>query len=79
MSASVVACGDASPVFELGEHVFYLVALSIQDFVIVEHLLAVFGWRDAWHGTLLDQSLAKPVAIVTAIAKQSGGLWQAVQ
>ncbi len=79
MCASVVACGDTPPVFELGEHVFYLVALAIQDFVIVDCLLAIFGWRDAWYGALIGQSIAKPVAIVTAIAKQSGGLWEAGQ
>jgi hypothetical protein len=77
--ASVIACCDAPPVFELGEHVLYFVALAIQGFVIVECLLAIFGWRDARYGALIGQSIAKPVAVVTAIAKQSGCLWQAGQ
>jgi hypothetical protein len=76
---SVVACGDAPPVFELGEHVLDLMALTIEDFIIVEWLLAAFGWGDAWQGALLGQSLAEPVAVVTAVAEQCSGLWQARQ
>ena len=42
MGASVIACGDASPVLELGEHVLDFVALAVERFVIVQRLLAVF-------------------------------------
>jgi hypothetical protein len=54
-------------------------ALTIEGFIIVEWLLAAFGWGDAWQGALLGQSLAEPVAVVTAVAEQCSGLWQARQ
>jgi hypothetical protein len=46
MGAAVIACGGASPVLELGEHVLDLVALAVERFVIFQRLRAVFGGRD---------------------------------
>ena len=40
MGASVVACGDAAPVLELGEQVLDLVPLPVEGFVIGEGPLA---------------------------------------
>ena len=75
------ACGDASPVLELGEHVLDLVALAVERFVIFQfqRLLAVFGRRDTRGGATLCQAIAEPVAVVAAIGDQRGGLWQVGQ
>jgi hypothetical protein len=77
--ASVVACGDTPPVFEFGKHVLDLVALTVERFVIIERLLAVLCRRDTWDGTALNQAIAKPVAVITAVGNQRGGLGQAGQ
>ena len=45
MGAAVIACGDASPVLELGEHVFDLVALAVERFIILQRLLLYRGIR----------------------------------
>ena len=79
MGAAVIACGDASPVLELGEHVLDLVALAVERFVIFQRLLAVFGMRDTGDGATLFQAVAEPVAVVAAIGDQRGGLWQVGQ
>jgi hypothetical protein len=79
MCASIVARGDAPPVFQFGEHVLDLMALAMEGFIIVEWLLAAFGWRDTGYGALISQRVAEPGAIVAAIGKQSGCLWQAGQ
>ena len=41
MGAAVVACVDASPVFEFAEHVLDLVTLAIEGRVVRDGLLAV--------------------------------------
>jgi hypothetical protein len=79
MGAAVIACGDASPVLELGEHVLDLVALAVERFVIFQRLLAVFGGRDTGDGATLCQAIAEPVAVVAAISDQRAGLWQVGQ
>ncbi len=76
MGASVIARGDAPPVFELGEHILDFMALAVKGFVIIECLLAVFGWRDARYCALIGQCFAEPIAVVTPIAQQSGCLWE---
>lgn len=47
MGASDVACRDAPPVIELCEHVFDLVALTVEDFVVVEWNFAAQAGLDA--------------------------------
>ena len=76
MSTSVVACGDASPILELGEHVLDFVALTIERFVIIKRLL---GRRDARDCTALNQAIAESVAVIAAVGNQRGGLGQAGQ
>ena len=79
MGAAVVACGDASPVLELGEHILDLVALAVERFVVFQRLLAVFGRRDTGNDATLGQDMAEPVAVVAAIGDQRGGLRQVGQ
>ncbi len=66
MGAAVIACGDASPVRELGEPVLDLVALAVDRFVIFQRLLAVFYRWDTGGGALLGQAMAEPVTVVVA-------------
>lgn len=51
-------------------------ALAVESFIIVECLLAVFGWRDARDGALIGEGVAKPVAIVAAVGEECSGLGQ---
>ncbi|MDR3505101.1 MAG: hypothetical protein P4L52_02545 [Acidocella sp.] len=51
--AAVVARDDATPIFELGEHVLDFMALAVKGFAIVQCQLAAFGRQDAWGGTSL--------------------------
>ena len=50
MGAAVIACGDASPVLELGEHVLDLVALAVERPVVRDRYFAV-GF-DGMQGTM---------------------------
>ena len=79
MGAAVIACGDASPVLELGEHVLDFVALAVKRFVIFQCFFAVFGRRDTGDGATLGEAIAEPVTVVAAIGDQRGGLWQVGQ
>jgi hypothetical protein len=47
VGASIVAGGDAPPVFEPREAILDLVALAMERFVIVKGRFSVFGGRDA--------------------------------
>jgi hypothetical protein len=79
MGASVIASGDASPVLKFGEHILDFMALTVERFVIVQRLLAIFSAWYARRRALLDQSVAEPVAVVTAIGDQGGCSRQARQ
>jgi hypothetical protein len=54
-------------------------ALTVERFVIVHRLLAIFSAWYARRRALLDQSVAEPVAVVTAIGDQGGCSRQARQ
>lgn len=70
MRASVVACCDASPILELCEHIFHLVALLVGLCTVRDLLLAVFlGW-DAGGHALLRQQFSDLVAVVASIRDQ---------
>jgi hypothetical protein len=43
VSASIIAGSDTPPVFELGEEIFDLVALTVERVVVVERRLSAFG------------------------------------
>lgn len=79
MGASVVAHGDAPPVFEPSEHVFDFMPLLVQDTIIFVLHFAVFLRRDAGHDAPFDQGRPEPVGIIAAIGKQFVCSWQSVQ
>lgn len=70
MCAAVISCCDAPPVFKFSEHVFYLVTLFIEDFIVFVLDLAVFLGRDARSDAFLDQGLSEPVGIITTIRQK---------
>ena len=79
MGASVVSGVDASPVFEFGEHVFDLVPLFVEGFVVFELNFTVLFGRDARCDSFIDQGVAKPVGVITTIRQQVFGLGQGVK
>ncbi len=79
MSASIISRSDASPILDSAEHVFDVVTLLVERFVVVGRMLSLFAWRDAWSNTPVFQGIAEPVGIVTAIGKQFPGFGQAIE
>lgn len=70
MSASIVSGMDAAPVFEAGEEVLDLVALSI-ELGVVTLLDTVLGmWRDARRDAAFFQGMAECYGTVGAVGKQ---------
>ena len=47
MSASVIACVNAPPVFEFSEHIFHFMTLSIEIFIEASGQYPSLSWRDA--------------------------------
>lgn len=74
MGASVVACCDATPVFDPAEQVLDLVALAVELLVVVILDLAIGLGRDAGGDALAVQRGAKPVTVIILVAKQDLGL-----
>jgi hypothetical protein len=70
VGASVVACGDAAPVFEAAECVLDAVALSIERAVVRYRDLPLSGGRDAGLDASRQEVGTKARAIVAAIAEQ---------
>ena len=79
MGASVVSCSDASPVFELSEHVLDFMPLLIKCPVIIEGAFAAFDRRNTGHYPGLMESFSEPVAIVAPICEQRFCFWQGRQ
>lgn len=79
MGASIISSCNAPPVLDPAEHVFDMVPLLIERFVIVCRLLSLFARRDAGGSPFFLQSVAEPVGIVTTIGKQFSGFRQAVK
>lgn len=46
--ALIIPCCNASPVFELGKHVFDFIALFVKGFAIPSKIDLSLSWRDAW-------------------------------
>lgn len=74
VSASVVAGVDAAPVLEPSEHDLDLVAPPVECGVVGDRHLAVHLRRDVGGDTALGQGRAKPVDVVTSVAKKGCGL-----
>lgn len=79
MGASVVSCGNAPPVFELGEHILDFVALFIERLVIVDCQLSVLSARDTWRDAPCGRLITEPVAVVAAISDECLGPGQLLQ
>jgi hypothetical protein len=74
--AAVVACVDASPVFESSEHVLDAVPLSIEHGIVGQAGLAFCVRRDAGHDPALVEGFAEPVAVIGSIGEQDVSLGQ---
>lgn len=77
MGASVVACYDAPPVLELGEHVLDFVALLVEALVIIAGLFSVLPAWDAGRDVPGCQLIAEPVAVIAPVADESRTLSRA--
>lgn len=73
MGASVVAGGDAAPVFEAAEHTLDLVAVFVEFGVVFDRVLSMSASGDAGRDTLGGQGGAEPVAIVAPVSDQAVG------
>ncbi len=73
MGASVVAGGDAAPVFEAAKHALNLVAVFVECGVVFDRVLSMPASRDAGRDALGGQGGAEPVAVVAPIGDQAGG------
>ena len=70
MGATVVSHGNAPPILEFGEKIFYFMTLFIGNLVIFILNLAIFARRNARRDPFFLQLVAKPVAVITAIREQ---------
>ena len=61
MGASVVACGDAPPVFELAEHVLDPVTLLVEHRIVRDRDFPVCFRRDAGCDAACKQGIPEPV------------------
>ncbi len=79
MGASVVACCDAPPVFELCEEVLDVVALAIERLIVS---VGDFPASARWNAGLDapgDQRLAKGGAVVAAVGDKGFGRWEGIE
>jgi hypothetical protein len=79
VSAAVVACCDAPPVFEFGEHIFDLVALFIEDGVIGNEKFPVLFGRDAGSDALGLERRPEPVGSIAPVGQQCFGGQQGIK
>lgn len=76
MGASVIAGGDATPVFDPAEDIFDLVALSVELLVVVILDFPVLARRDTGGDALVVECGTEPVAIIAFVAEQHPGARQ---
>ena len=79
MSASVIACGDAPPVFQLGKKVFHLVPGFVRCLAVFDCFFSIFLWRNTGCNLLLRKHLADFVTVVSAISNQGFGFRQILE
>ena len=70
MGASVIAGMDAAPILGPAEHVFDLVALTVEGFIVIDLDFAVGFWRDARRHRAFGEGVAEPFCVITLVAKQ---------
>jgi hypothetical protein len=78
VGAAVIACVDTAPILKPSEHVLDFMASAIEPDVVRDLDLAVHFRRDAGGDTAIGQGGAKPVGIVSSVAKQGFGLGEGV-
>ena len=79
MGATIVAGGDAAPVFEAAEYVLDLVAELVDRAVVGMLDLAGLARRDAGFDSLVLEGGAVAVAVVAAVGDEDVGLGQSVE
>ena len=79
MSATVIAHGNSSPIFESAEHDFYFMPLFIEHFVIFSRMRSVSFGRDAGGYAFIKQRATKPIRVVTLIRKKFFGIRQGMK
>ena len=70
MRASIVAGGDATPVLQTAEGILDPMPLPIEDLVVGQGELPVFGRRNAGLDSAVAQPFPEPVAVLSTIAQQ---------
>ena len=70
MRASVVAGGDAPPVFEASKHKLYHITEFLEVFVVIDGFLAVGSPGDAGRDVEIGQRIAEAVAVYS-LCRQS--------
>ena len=73
MGALVISGRDTVPVLEFAEHIFNLVPLPVQDFIILDWLFPVFPGRDAGCYFLFRSGFAEPIGIIPSVSQQMPG------
>ncbi len=75
MGASVIAGGNASPVFEFSEHALNFVTLSVEYLAVRMLGIAGFSGWNAGGCTACDQGGTKFIAVIAFVADQHGRRW----
>jgi len=73
VGASIIACGDTSPIFEPCEHDLDFVTLLIERLVIGQRDFSAFGRGNAGFAASFCDSLPEPIAIITTVGKEYFG------
>jgi len=73
MSAAIITCCHAAPVFQPAKHIFNLMPLFVEGFAVSGGKISTFSWRDTGHYSFGFECRAEFVTVVTFIAKQMGG------
>ena len=76
MDASVVSCGDASPVLAPAEHAFDEISCLVEFGIVVDRLVAVGAAGDAGFDSAVGKSIVKPVAVVAFVGDRGLGVRQ---
>lgn len=78
VGASIISCGDASPVLDPAEHVLDAVSLLVERFVVFGGMLALFARRDA-RGSLCLSGRCGTSRHRSRVSQQLPGFWQMVE
>jgi len=79
MGASVISGCNTAPILELSKHVFNLMPLFIQNFIVVYLTFSVLPGRDAGCNSLFHQTFPEPVGIITAVRQKVFGCGKVIK